>query len=71
MWTPDPKVVTADQTPSGDLTRARNAAKQAERTLRLVQARRPEVIAAGQALERVTTRNHLAELVHKALGSGS
>lgn len=59
------------QPPTGELQRSREALAAAEHVRRKAAARRPAVDAAGRDLERTITRNHLAELVRGALGSGS
>jgi len=65
-----PPAVTGDEA-SDDLRKAREAALAARDAYLRAQARRPAVAATGRALERTNSRNHLAELVRGALGSGS
>ena len=60
-----------DDAPSEDLRQAREAVTAAREAYLRAHARRPAVAATGRALERTNSRNHLAELVRGALGSGS
>ena len=71
MRSPTVTAVAADKAPSEDLQRGRAALQAAEHAYRRAAARRPAVEAAGQDLARTISRNHLAELVRDALGSGS
>lgn len=66
-----PRADTHDEAPSEDLQRAKAALSAARESLEHARARRPKVTATGIALERQMSRNHLAELIHNALGSGS
>lgn len=61
----------ADDAPSVDLQEARQAAIAAHEAYLRAQERRHAVAATGRALERTNSRNHFAELVRGALGSGS
>lgn len=54
-----------------DLRRAHAAATAAQEALSRAHARRPAVNATGLALAQTNSRNHLAQLVHDALRSGS
>jgi type II secretory pathway pseudopilin PulG len=60
-----------DEAPSEELRRAHSAVNAAQEAYRRAHARRPAVTATGRALERTNSRNHLADLVRGALGSGS
>jgi hypothetical protein len=61
--------VLEDET-TEELARARAAAAQARNALVAAQERRPQVAATGRALKESLHRNHFAELVRGALGSG-
>lgn len=63
--------IEADEAPSEDLARAREFNRNALEALSRARRLRPEVNAASKAAERTVSRNHLAELVRGALGSGS
>lgn len=62
--------------PAGDhtddeLRRAHAASRAAQEALSRAHARRPAVNATSAALAQTMSRNHLAQLVHDALRSGS
>lgn len=63
--------VAADRAPSEDLRRGREALRAAEHEYRRAADRRPAVDATAREAQRTISRNHLAELVRGALGSGS
>jgi hypothetical protein len=63
--------VAADTAPSEDLVRAREALQAAQQSLSRARRQRPRVEAAKHAAEQTLSRNHLAELVRGALGSGT
>lgn len=60
----------AGDAPSEDLARARAALSASREALSRARRQRPQVAAAGRAAEVTMSRNHLAELVRSALGSG-
>lgn len=68
--TAPPPAANDGDVPNEDLRKARNAAKAAQDAYLRAHARRAAVVATGRALEITHTRNHLAELVRGALGSG-
>lgn len=70
MQTTAPPPAT-DGTTGEKLREARAAVDQAREALRRAHERRPAVTATGSALERTNSRNHFAELIRGALGSGS